>query len=54
VRALGAALITALVEEGVAGQLAQAGRQRVATWSLKAFAGGLAQAYQDILLKAKY
>jgi len=53
VRMLGAALITVLVEEDVAQKLAQEGRQRVAAWSLPAFAAGLAQAYQDILNKVK-
>jgi glycosyltransferase involved in cell wall biosynthesis len=52
-RLLGAALITVLVEEGVAQKLAQAGRQRVEAWSLPAFATGLAQAYQDILKKSQ-
>jgi len=50
-RALGAAVITVLVEEGVAQRLTEAGRQRVATWSLSAFAQGLANAYRDILDK---
>jgi len=53
-RLLGAALITILVDEGVAQKLAQAGRQRAATWSLPAFAAGLAQVYQDLLTKVKY
>jgi glycosyltransferase involved in cell wall biosynthesis len=52
-RLLGAALITVLVEEGMAQKLAQEGRQRTAAWSLPAFAIGLAQAYQDILGKIK-
>jgi glycosyltransferase involved in cell wall biosynthesis len=52
-RLLGAALITVLVEEEVAQKLIQEGRQRVAAWSLPAFAAGLAQAYQDIINKGK-
>jgi glycosyltransferase involved in cell wall biosynthesis len=52
-RALGAAIVTILVEEGVARQLANAGRQRAATWSLKAFADGLAQAYREIMNRRK-
>jgi glycosyltransferase involved in cell wall biosynthesis len=47
-RLLGAALITVLVEEELAGRLAQAGRQRAATWSQQAFAEGLAKAYATI------
>jgi hypothetical protein len=50
---LGAALITVLVEEGVAQKLAQEGRQRAKSWSLPPFADGLAQAYQEILIKVK-
>jgi glycosyltransferase involved in cell wall biosynthesis len=53
-RGIGAALITILVEEEVSGKLAQAARRRVSTWSLPAFSGGLAQAYQDILEKRRY
>jgi glycosyltransferase involved in cell wall biosynthesis len=52
-RAMGAALITILVEEEVSERLAQAARQRAGAWSLSAFADGLAEAYQEILSKNK-
>jgi glycosyltransferase involved in cell wall biosynthesis len=48
-RALGAALITVLVEGGVAERLSQAGRERTASWSLQAFAEALSKAYAKIL-----
>ena len=44
-RLLGAALITVLVEEGVAGGLEEAGKQRAAAWSLEAFGRELSKAY---------
>jgi hypothetical protein len=47
---MGAALITILVEEEVAGRLSLAARQRAESWSLQAFAGALAKAYRAILL----
>jgi glycosyltransferase involved in cell wall biosynthesis len=46
-RALGAALITVLVEEDVAGRLAQAGRERAAGWGSERFSGELARIYSD-------
>ena len=48
-RALGAALITVVVEEEVAGMLAQAARQRAAAWSGVAYSQALSAAYQKIL-----
>lgn len=50
-RALGAALITVLVEEEIAERLSEAGRQRAEGWSLEAFAQGLSAAYLDIISK---
>jgi glycosyltransferase involved in cell wall biosynthesis len=52
-RALGAALITVLVEGEISEQLAQGGLQRAAAWSPTAFAAGLEQAYSDtVFLKS--
>ena len=50
-RALGAALITVLVEEEIAERLSQLGRQRAEAWSLETFSQGLLAAYQDMLSK---
>ena len=49
-RALGAALITVIVEEGVAESLSQAGKQRAAGWDLNNFSDALFAAYQAILV----
>ena len=48
-RALGAALITVIVEENVAANLAQAARQRAAGWENSAFSSALEAAYQVLL-----
>jgi glycosyltransferase involved in cell wall biosynthesis len=48
-RALGAALITVVVEEEVAAKLAQAARQRAAAWSSLAYSQALTAAYQNLL-----
>ena len=48
-RALGAALITVIVEEEVAANLAQAAQTRAAGWQGHLFSAALAQAYQVIL-----
>jgi glycosyltransferase involved in cell wall biosynthesis len=48
-RTLGAALITVLVEEELSGRLAQAARQRAATWKMDHFPGRLLETYQRIL-----
>jgi glycosyltransferase involved in cell wall biosynthesis len=48
-RALGAALITVIVEENVAANLAQAARQRAAGWKNSAFSSALEAAYQVLL-----
>ena len=53
-RALGAALITVLVEEGVAEQLSKAGRERTSSWSLlQPFGQRLLAAYINILERPK-
>jgi hypothetical protein len=48
-RSLGAALITVVVEEEVAGKLALAARQRASTWTGVAYSQALSAAYQRIL-----
>ena len=48
-RTLGAALITVVVEEEIAGKLAQAARQRAAAWTGVAYSQALSAAYQKIL-----
>lgn len=48
-RALGAALITVIVEEQLGQELAQAGRQRAAGWNPQAFKNALYSAYQAVL-----
>jgi glycosyltransferase involved in cell wall biosynthesis len=48
-RALGAGLITVLVEEDLAGRLSQAARQRAASWRLDRFPGRLEETYRQIL-----
>jgi Glycosyl transferases group 1 len=48
-RQLGAALITVIVEEGVAEQLSKAALQRAIGWRLDPFRQGLLQAYQEAL-----
>ncbi len=48
-RALGAALITVIVEEQLADHLAQAGRERAANWNPEAFQDALYAAYHAIL-----
>jgi glycosyltransferase involved in cell wall biosynthesis len=48
-RALGAALITVVVEEEVAGRLAQAARKRAAAWTGAAYSKALFVAYRKIL-----
>lgn len=48
-RLLGAALITVVVEEDVAGKLAQAARQRAAAWTGVVYSQALSAAYQKIL-----
>jgi glycosyltransferase involved in cell wall biosynthesis len=48
-RALGAALITVIVEEEVAETLAGAARARASTWSGAAYSQALSGAYQRIL-----
>lgn len=48
-RALGAALITVIVEQGVAESLSQAGRQRSAGWDQRSFKESLFAAYQAVL-----
>lgn len=48
-RALGAALITVIVEEQLGQDLAQAGRERAANWHPEAFPNALYSAYQAIL-----
>ena len=47
-RAMGAALITVIVEEDVATRLAQAGRERSKGWQNNDFAAALASAYQSL------
>lgn len=47
-RALGAALLTVIVEEQVSGSLVQAALERVATWQLNAFANRLEEFYRRI------
>jgi glycosyltransferase involved in cell wall biosynthesis len=48
-RGLGAALITVIVEQQVAEELSQAGRQRAATWDPRSFQEVLFEAYQAVL-----
>lgn len=48
-RALGAALITVVVEEEVAASLAQAARKRATAWSAGAYTRALATLYQGLL-----
>ncbi len=48
-RALGAALITVIVEEQFGQALAQAGRQRAARWNPEAFKNALYSTYQAVL-----
>jgi len=48
-RLLGAALITVLLEEKMAEQLAQAGGQRAAAWSPEAFGQELAKTYKRVI-----
>lgn len=48
-RALGAALITVVVEEEVSSSLAQAARQRSSGWDLPAFSARLLSVYRSIL-----
>jgi glycosyltransferase involved in cell wall biosynthesis len=48
-RALGAALITVIVEESVAMKLEEAARQRSAAWGTQDFRARLDAAYQDLL-----
>jgi glycosyltransferase involved in cell wall biosynthesis len=48
-RALGAALITTLIEEEVAGRLSKAALERAATWQSASFGARLLDAYQQIL-----
>lgn len=45
-RALGAALITVVIEEGVGEMLSNAARQRTAGWEMERFARGLLEAYR--------
>jgi glycosyltransferase involved in cell wall biosynthesis len=49
VRALGAALITVIVEESLSEQLSQAARQRSSGWNDRKFSAALRQAYIDVL-----
>lgn len=48
-RALGAALITIIVEEGISRRLSNSARERVAAWDPDGFREGLKQAYQEAL-----
>lgn len=48
-RALGAALITVVVEEEVANRLSQAARQRAAAWDAAGFGQALLSAYWEVL-----
>jgi hypothetical protein len=48
-RALGAALITVIVEESIAASLAQAARQRSAGWETGSFSTALEGAYRNLL-----
>ncbi len=48
-RALGAGIITVVVEENMAGELAQAGRERAATWEQSSFKESLYAAYQAVM-----
>jgi glycosyltransferase involved in cell wall biosynthesis len=52
-RALGAALVTVLVESEIAERLSQAGRERAASWSLRAFSQELLDAYNRLLKRQK-
>ena len=51
-RALGAALLTVIVEEQLAHALGEAGRQRAAGWDSRSFSGALFAAYQTVLSQA--
>jgi glycosyltransferase involved in cell wall biosynthesis len=48
-RALGAALITVLVEEELAGRLSQAARRRADAWKMDRFPGKLEETYRQLL-----
>jgi hypothetical protein len=48
-RAVGAALITVVVDEVVAENLSQAGRERAMAWNQAAYGGELLGVYQDVL-----
>lgn len=48
-RALGAALISVIVEDSLADMLAQAARERSAGWSLEKFSAGLVDIYASLL-----
>jgi glycosyltransferase involved in cell wall biosynthesis len=52
-RSLGAALLTVIVEEEVAGDLAQSARQRSREWRGPAFGQALREAYRQILTSVK-